>query len=171
MIKSPLQYSIGDMVVHNDYGVGYIDAIETKPINGVGVECFKVATGNGTYWFPTERIDNPRIHAVASHEKIQNAIEILRSAPSDSENDPLQWKERIEAVEEDGSFLETSKLVRDLAAYKAKKNIRHNEVQALKQYEARLLREWAASMNLRIDEIRPTLAKCLQESQAHTLSG
>jgi len=171
MTKSPSQYSVGDMVVHNGYGIGYIDAIESKPLNGVVVECFKVTTGNSTYWFPTDKASNPRIHPVASREKVQDAIEILRSPPSDLENNPLQWKERIKAVEEDGSFLATSELVRDLAAQKAIKNIRHNEVQALKHYETRLLREWAAGMNLGIDEIRANLAKYLEESQSHKSTG
>jgi len=112
---SPI-YSLGDMVVHRFYGVGQIEDVECKPLNGVEVECFKVKTENGIYWFPTDSLDNPRVHPVASEELIQKAIEILRSTPRSFENDPLQWKERIDDVQTKGDFLAISGLVRDLAA-------------------------------------------------------
>jgi RNA polymerase-interacting CarD/CdnL/TRCF family regulator len=98
MVKFKSLYTLGDMIVHRSYGVGKIDSIESKPMNGIEVECFKVITQNGDYWFPTEGKENPRIHPVASQKLIQRAITILRSAPIDLETDHLHWKERIDSV-------------------------------------------------------------------------
>lgn len=160
-------YSLGDMVVHRYYGVGQIDGIESKPLNGIEVECFKVITENGIYWFPTDSLDNPRVHPVASPELIQRAIEILRSAPHGLENDPLQWKERIDAVQTDGDFLAISSLVRDLTALKTKKKLNQTQDQALNNLEDRLLREWAASLEVDAKSIRPMLEAYLQESNTY----
>ena len=86
MIINSSIYSLGDMVVHRTYGVGKIDGIDHKPINEIDVECFKVKTENGHYWFPTEGLDNRRIHPIASQELIQMAIKIIRSAPQGLDN-------------------------------------------------------------------------------------
>lgn len=167
MVKITPMYSLGDMVVHRYYGVGQIEGIERKPLNGIEVECFKVKTENGIYWFPTDSLDNPRVHPVASQELIQRAIEILRSAPQSLENDPLQWKERIDAVQTDGDFLAISSLVRDLTALKTKKKLNQTQDQALNNLEERLLREWAASLEVDAISIRPMLEAYLQESNTY----
>ena len=164
MVKYLPVYSLGDRIVHRDYGVGYIDGIECKPINGVKVECFKVKTENASYWFPTDSVDNQRFHPVATQELIQRVIEILQSAPHGLDNDPYQWKERIDDVQTDGDLLAISSLVRDLAAMKTKKKLNRIEDQALNNLENRLLREWAASLEVDAKSIRPRLRAYLQES-------
>ena len=166
MSNSNPVYSLGDMVIHRSYGVGHIDSIETKPINGIEVECFKVITENSVYWFPIDSLDNPRFHRVASQELIQEAIEILQSAPDDLENDPLLWQERIDDVQAGGDFLAISGLVRDLSALKAKKKLNRIQDQALSNLEDRLLREWAASSEVDVISIRPMLRAYLQESRS-----
>jgi RNA polymerase-interacting CarD/CdnL/TRCF family regulator len=166
MSKFTQKYSLGDRIVHHNYGVGRIDGIELKPLNGIEVECFKVKTKDGVYWFPTDSLDNPRIHPVASQELVQRAIEILRSAPEDSENDPIQWKERIDEVKTDGDFLTISSLVRDLAGLKTKKKLNSIQAQALKNLKDRLIREWAASLEINAITIRPKLNAYLRESIA-----
>ena len=157
MEKNSQTYSLGDLIVHRSYGVGQIDSIECRLLNGIEVECFKVKTENGTYWFPTETIDNPRIHPIASQKHIQQAIEILRSTPQDLENDPRQWKSRIDDVQSEGDFLAISSLVRDLSALKKKKKLNRTQEQALKNLEGRLLKEWAASVKIGVNSIRSLL--------------
>jgi len=164
MVKNSPMYSLGDRIVHRYYGVGHIDGIECKPLNGVKVECFKVKTENASYWFPTDSVDNQRFHPVASQELIQSVIEILQSAPHGLDNDPYQWKERIDDVQNNGDLLTISSLVRDLAAMKRKKKLNRIEDQALYNLENRLLREWAASLEVDAKSIRPRLRAYLQKS-------
>ena len=164
MVKFTPMYSLGDMIIHRAYGVGQIDDIECRPLDGVEVECFKVKTENAIYWFPTDSVANPRLHPVASQELIQRVIEILQSAPHGLDNDTYQWKERIDDVQNDGDLLAISSLVRDLAAMKTKKKLNRIEDQALNNLEDRLLREWAASLEVDAKSIRPRLRAYLQES-------
>lgn len=67
-------------------------------MNGKEAECFKVITEFGVYWFPKDSSNNLRIHPMASHEVIQDAIEILQSAPEHLEIVSFQWEERIDEV-------------------------------------------------------------------------
>jgi RNA polymerase-interacting CarD/CdnL/TRCF family regulator len=102
-------------------------------------------------------LDNPRFHRLASQELIQEAIEILQSDPNDFGNDPVQWKERIDDVQSEGDFLAISSLIRDLSAMKTKKKLNRIQDQALNNLEDRLLREWAASLEVDVRSIRPML--------------
>lgn len=167
MAKLTHEYSLGDRIIHHYYGVGRIDGIERKLLHGTEVECFRVKTKNGVYWFPTDTVDNPRVSPVASQELVQRAIEILRSAPHGLDNDPIQWKERIDEVKSDGDFLAVSSLVRDLTALKTKKKLDQKQAQALKNLENRLIREWAAGLEVDADSIRPRLRAYLRESNTH----
>ena len=161
-------YSLGDMVVHLSYGVGQIEGVDRKSLNGVEVECFKVKTENAVYWFPTECTDNPRVHPVVSRELVQKAIEILRSTPHDQENDPLQWNERIDKVLKDGDLLAISRIVRDLSALKKNKKLSRTLDQALNNLKGRLLRDWAASLEVDVSSIQPRLRSYLQESSTNS---
>ena len=171
MTKNSSIYSLGDIVVHRSYGVGTIDGIERKPIKGVVVKCFKVKTENGNYWFPTEGLDNHRIHPVASQELIQKAIIIIRSAPQGLDGDQLHWKERIDLVQSDGDFLAISSLVRDLDALKNTEKLTQIQNNALKTLENRLLREWAASSEVEVRSIRPKFQAYFNESKAYIPKG
>ena len=162
MVEFSPMYSLGDRIVHRQHGVGQIDVIECKPLNGVEVECFKVKNETAIYWFPTDSDANHRLHPVASQDLIQKVIEELQSAAHGSENDHYQWKERIDDVQTDGDLLAISGLVRDLAAMKRKKKLNRFEDQALNNLEDRLLREWGASLEVDAKSIRPKLRACLQ---------
>jgi RNA polymerase-interacting CarD/CdnL/TRCF family regulator len=130
------------------------------------VECFKVKTGNSMYWFPTESPDNPRIHPVATKELILEAVEILSSAPHGLDDDIFQWKERIGQVQKDGNFLAISSLVRDLSVLKRVKKLTRTQDQALNNLRVRLLREWAASLDVDKESLQQKLDTCLQASHA-----
>ena len=170
MSKTMSVYAKGDMIVHHLFGVGKIVAIESKDINGVVGEYFKVKTETSTFWFSTEVRDNPRIHPVASKERIQEMIDILRSPPIPFSDDPLEWKTRFQDVQSSGDILEMSGLVRDLNALKRQNKLTYARGQALDAMEIRLLKEWAASLNIDAKELRPDFNAYLNESKNNNAS-
>lgn len=167
MAKSTSMYSLGDRIIHRSYGVGQIESIDHKPVNGVKVECFKVKTEHGYFWFPTESTENPRIHPVAPNELLQKALKILRSPPQELELDPLLWQERIDEVQNEGDLLAISLLVRDLAGLKTKSKLQRTQETAFSKLKVRLLREWAAIQNVDPQTIQSKLRACLRKSNAH----
>lgn len=161
------KYSIGDTVVHRFYGIGSIDGIENKPLDGTLVECYRVNTSNSVFWFPTDSIENPRIHLVASVELIQEAIEIIKSVPKELDDDPILLNERIDDVWVKGEILDVSKLIRDLTALKTKNKLSRSQDQVLNNLKDYLLREWAASSKVDIKTIRPKLRAYLDSSNTN----
>ena len=159
-------YSIGDWVVHRHYGVGQIKAIEEKRFQGEPVECFKAKTRDSTFWFPTRVTNNPRIRPVSSEDFVKKAIKSLRRKPSNIDKDKKFWKNQINQVKMDGDMVEISKLVRDLSAQSLLRNLVQTEEKALTDFKERLLREWAAILKNKVEEIRPQLQAYIQESKA-----
>jgi len=159
-------YSIGDWVVHTHYGVGQIKAIEVKPYHGEAVECFQAKTKDSTFWFPTEDDGNPRIRPVSPEDFIQKAIRLLRRKPTNIDKDKDFWKIQIRQVKKEGDLIDACKLVRDLTAQETQRNLVQSEENALAYLKERLLREWAVIVGRKVDELRPQLQACIQESKS-----
>ena len=76
MVESLPEYTIGDWVVHQAYGVGQIKKIEVKPIHGEQVKCFRVNTKDSSFWFPKNCPDNlefaPSSRQISSNTPLRN---------------------------------------------------------------------------------------------------
>ena len=157
-------YSIGDWVVHYAYGIGRIEKIEEKPINGEAVPCFQVKAQNGAHWwFKRSNTENPRVRPVASPEVLQRAEEELQKPVQDLELDKKLWKSHIDEVMAGGNFIEITQIVRDLTILKTKRKLNQIENKALDLFKNRLLSEWSATMNTDMEAVQQKLRRYLQK--------
>jgi RNA polymerase-interacting CarD/CdnL/TRCF family regulator len=165
-MEQEIQYSIGEWVVHSQYGVGQIKKTEVMPFHGEQIECFRVQVQDGAFWFPTNTSENPRIRPVASLETMTKATKNLRRKPGNLDKDKKYWTQRIKEVPADGDLLSISHLIRDLSAQQAKKRLNESQVRALTEFKERLLNEWSAITDTPIEKIRPQFNSYIQESKA-----
>jgi RNA polymerase-interacting CarD/CdnL/TRCF family regulator len=165
-MEQEMHFSVGEWVVHNQYGVGQIQKTEVMPLHGEQTECFKVQMKDGAFWFPIDTVENPRIRPVASEEIITKVMKNLRRKPGNLEKDKKYWTQRIKEVPSDADMLTISQLVRDLSAQQALKRLNDSQIRALSNFKEGLLLEWAAITGTDIGEIRPQLNKYAQESLA-----
>lgn len=156
-------YAIGDWVVHHAYGIGQIKKIEEKPIHGELIVCFRVkAKESAEWWFPRNGVENPRIRPVASLDLLQRAQKELQKTDQDLNPDRNMWRLRINEVRASDDLIATCQLVRDLTILRTQRKINQTELSALSHFTDRLLREWAASLNVEVEAIRPKLDSLLQ---------
>ena len=165
-MEQEMHFSVGEWVVHNQYGVGQIQKTEVMPLHGELTECFKVQMKDGAFWFPIDTVENPRIRPVASEEIITKVIKNLRRKPGNLEKDKKYWTQRIKEVPSDADMLTISQLIRDLSAQQALKRLNDSQIRALSNFKEGLLLEWAAITGTDIGEIRPQLNIYMQESLA-----
>ena len=165
-MEQEAHFSVGEWVVHNQYGVGQIKKTERMPLHGEQTECFRVQVRDGNFWFPTNSTENPRIRPVASLEIITKVIKNLRRKPGHLEEDKNYWKNQIQAVSSDGDLLSISQLIRDLSAQQSRKRLNDTQVRALSNFIERLLLEWSAITGTDIKKIRPEFNSYIQESNA-----
>jgi RNA polymerase-interacting CarD/CdnL/TRCF family regulator len=165
-MEQEIHYSIGEWVVHSQYGVGQIKKTEVMPLHGKQTECFKVQVKDGAFWFPTNTSENPRIRPVESQEIMIKVIKNLRRKPGNLDKDKKYWSQRIKEVPTDGDLLSISHLIRDLSAQQAQKRLNESQIRALSEFKERLLDEWSAITDTPIEKIRPQLISYIQESKA-----
>jgi RNA polymerase-interacting CarD/CdnL/TRCF family regulator len=156
-------YSVGDWVVHYAYGIGQIEKIEEKPINGKPSPCFQVKAQSGAqWWFQSNNVENPRVRPVASPEVIQCAEKELLEPIQDLELDKHLWKNRIDETIESGDFIAITQILRDLTALKTRRKLNQIESKALNLFEDRLEREWSATTDESLQVIHRKLKRYLQ---------
>ena len=165
-MEQEIHYSIGEWVVHSQYGVGQIKKTEVMPLHGEQTECFRVQVKDGAFWFPTDSLDNPRIRPVESQEIITKVIKNLRRKPSNLIQNKKYWTQRIKDVSLHDDLLSISQLIRDLSAQKALKRLNDSQIRALSKFKERLLLEWTAITGGDFKEIRSQFNKLISESKA-----
>ena len=162
MAEKLAQYDIGDWVVHYAYGIGQIQKMDEKPINGKQVPCFEVKAENGAYWwFQHSTKDNPRVRLVASPDVLQQAQDELQKTIQELDLDKHAWKKRIDEVMASGDFIAVTQIVRDLTMLKTKRKLNLIENRALDKFKTRLLNEWSTSTNTDVETVRPILKRYL----------
>lgn len=165
-MEQETHFSIGEWVVHRQYGVGQIKKTEVMPLHGERTECFRVQVRGGAFWFPTDEVANPRIRPVASQEIISKVIKNLRRKPGKLDQDKKYWTQQIKEIPLDGDLVTISRLIRDLSAQKSLKRLNDTQIRALSKFEERLLLEWSAITSVVIEEIRTQFNKLIRESKA-----
>jgi RNA polymerase-interacting CarD/CdnL/TRCF family regulator len=166
MDQNASPYSVGQWVVHCQYGVGQIKQIESVPLGGNFEEtekCFTVQTRNGTFWFPVEQNENPRVRPITSEKKFKKALKALQEPPQDTDAHHNVIKGRINSAKKDTSLKTTVELVRDLSARNNIKKLNILEQRALKLHTDRVVREWSLCMKLDENEATTRLNKILQQ--------
>lgn len=170
MTEITSQYSVGDWVVHHAYGIGQIEKIVKKPIQGDLVSCFQVKTKNGAqWWFPSNNTDNPRIRPVVSQNLLQQAEKELQEPILGLDPDKAFWKDRINEVTTSGDFMATSQILRDLTVLKNQRKLNQMEVKAFNLFKDRLLSEWSTTMNIDIEIVRVKLRDYLEVCSARAV--
>lgn len=163
MNKVKTIYSIDDWVVHYSYGIGQIQKIEEKPINGELTPCFQVESQNGAqWWFPNDGVENPRIRPVASENMLKRAKIELQEPVQGLDPDKNLWKIRINEVTASGDFMAISQILRDLTVLRTQRKLNQMEVKAFNLFKDRFLSEWSATTNKDIDAIRPKFKSYLK---------
>lgn len=161
------EYSIGDWVIHCQYGVGQIIAIEERPFYDGKKRrrsCYKVATQKGEFWFLLDNNDNPRVRSIASPKRLLRVLRKLRRPPQDIEAHKSEFKKKISKVRSDVSLSPMVCLVRDLFARNQVKNLSVDEDRALNKFTEHLIMEYAVSMEMDIGLARSQLHTMIRES-------
>ena len=169
-MEQEIHFSVGQWIVHSQYGVGQIKKTERMPLHGEQTECFMVQVKGGAFWFPTNTVKNPRIRPVASQEIITRVIKNLRRKPGNLEKDKNYWNIQIKAVPSQGDLLTISPLIRDLSAQQSLERLNDTQIRALTNFKERLLLEWSAITGTDVRKIRSQFYEYIQESRAKIMN-
>ncbi len=170
MKKVLLELREGDYIVHATLGVGMIQGIERKKLQGEKHVFYVVKTDYLTYWLPMMDSKSKRIRSVCAPATFAKALSVVRRKPELLSNN---FRTRIKYIKDEMakcSVLANARLVRDMHARNAEKNLHVNEHRTLEKLKNQFASEWAIAADIEKKTAAAALEKALSISVTKMIS-
>ena len=158
-------FSVGDWIVHRQYGIGQIQQKEEKTISGTREEYYRVKTPDSEVWLPIKKLDQSWFRPLATPVELDEAKTILRNPPRQMDTNFMKRKDRINKVQSENAIPAIARLIRDLCARQLHKSLSDTEQRALRHLTERFIAEWSVCMNLELDLVRNQLNNMLNQGR------
>lgn len=125
------EFNIGDLAVYPAHGVGRIDAIESKVINGETHDFYimKVLENGMVIMIPTSNVEQVGLRSVIREEEIPKVYEFIRQkkeASVETQTWNRRYREYMDKIKT-GSLYDVAEVFRDLSLLKATKELSFGE--------------------------------------------
>ena len=163
--KKKLRFKIGDWIVHYSYGVGKVEDIIAKGLEGQQETFFKVSTSDIEYWIPIDKADSAHIEPIRSENDFDHAIQIISKPPQPMTETQNRNKRVIYERWLDGSLQARAALIRDLNGRKKIRELSYDEKETFEKAENYFISEWIiTNPNLSKTMARQKLNEALEMS-------
>ena len=125
------RFKVGDLAVYPAHGVGRIEAIETKVVNGEENDFYimKVIENAMVIMIPTWNVDSVGLRDVIQKKDIPKIFDVMRSRqeqPMDNQTWNRRYRDYMEKIKT-GSLFEVAEVYRDLSLLKLTKDLSFGE--------------------------------------------
>ena len=148
------EFAEGDMAVYPAHGVGCIEAIESKEINGDTLNFYmmKIVENGMVIMIPTSNVDSVGLRELIPSTEIPEVYKIMKEKRQETEyahNWNRRYKEYVDKIKS-GSIYEVAEVFRDLFQLKLEKDLSFGERKLLDTVQNLLVQE--LSMVKSVDE-------------------
>jgi len=158
-------YSVGDRIVHSQFGIGQLKGVDTKAISGEETSYYRFETADSTFWIPFNQMNSDKLRPMSTSEDIQQAIDALQKPPLEMSSNYKIRQIRIKEALVGNTPQAFAQIIRDLRALQRKKGIlNESERNAYRIVRERLVAEWAIVMDAQTNNIAIKLDKLLESS-------
>lgn len=112
--KKIFRFKIGDWIIHHFHGIGKVQSIEDKALDGEKHTFYKVKTKDIAYWIPVDQENRDHLEPIRSSDEFEHAIMTISQPPQDFSDHPQTRKKQIQERWQDGHLLSRAELIRDL---------------------------------------------------------
>jgi RNA polymerase-interacting CarD/CdnL/TRCF family regulator len=164
--ERPVQFKVGDHVVHIAHGVGRVVRLDEKRLSGQEARLYyEVSTQKGTVWVPIEAQPSVRLRRVTSETELARYRSLLKSRPASL--DPDHRKRHLQLADrmKEGSFKVLCEVVRDLAAHGWRKPLSEGDTARLRKARQDLAEEWAAAAGISVEAAEQEIDALLLEGR------
>ncbi len=125
------KFQIGDLAVYPAHGVGRIEAIESRVVNGEKHDFYimKIIENGMVIMIPTMNVDSVGLRDIISQEDIPKVFDIMRSKRDftiDNQTWNRRYREYMDKIKT-GSLFEVAEVFRDLSLLKNTKDLSFGE--------------------------------------------
>jgi RNA polymerase-interacting CarD/CdnL/TRCF family regulator len=149
-----MNFNQGDQVVHQDFGVGKVVAIEAMSFDGNQVRLFyRVEFLKTTVWLSVGSQPSRGLRRITPKSKLNRFRALLKSSPVVLDTDFRTRQRELENQIDKGTFRSLCEVVRDISAWNWLKPLNNYEKALLKQSRASLVAEWSITSGLEVGEV------------------
>ena len=145
------KFQVGDLAVYPAHGVGMIESIESRVINGEKHDFYimKVLENNMLIMIPIRNVDSVGLRDIIDEKEIPKVFDVMRSK-KESVNDNQTWNRRYREYMEKiktGSLFDVAEVFRDLSILKLSKDLSFGERKLYDTAQALLVKELSTAKN------------------------
>jgi CarD family transcriptional regulator len=145
------RFKVGDLAVYPAHGVGRIEAIETKVVNGEEHDFYimKIIENAMVIMIPTWNVESVGLRDVIQKKDIPKIFEVMRSRqeqPIDNQTWNRRYREYMEKIKT-GSLFEVAEVFRDLSLLKTTKDLSFGERKLYDTAQNLLVKELSTAKN------------------------
>ena len=146
------QFKVGDLAVYPAHGVGRIEAIETRVVNGEKHNFYimKIIENSMVIMIPTWNVESVGLRDVIGPmeiPKIMDVIKAKRDIAIDNQTWNRRYREYMDKIKT-GSLYEVAEVFRDLTLLKLSKDLSFGERKLYDTAHALLIKELSTARNI-----------------------
>lgn len=145
------EFKVGDLAVYPAHGVGRINAIETKIVNGETHDFYmmKILENDMIIMIPTSNVEQVRLRDIIDKKEIPKVYEIMkqrRESPAETQTWNRRYREYMDKIKT-GSLYDVAEVFRDLSLLKLTKDLSFGERKLFDTAQILLVMELSTARN------------------------
>ena len=162
-------FHVGDLAVYPAHGVGKIEAIESRVVNGEKHDFYimKVLENSMVIMIPTWNVDSVGLRDVIREKEIPKIYEVMqkdRESLADSQTWNRRYREYMDKIKT-GSLYDVAEVFRDLYLLRLTKDLSFGERKLFDTATTLLLRELSTAKNTDEETILSEIESLFADSQ------
>jgi CarD family transcriptional regulator len=146
------RFQVGDLAVYPAHGVGRIEAIETRVVNGEKHDFYimKILENNMVIMIPTWNVESVGLRDVIGRNEIPKIMEVIKSKRDlaiDNQTWNRRYREYMDKIKT-GSLYEVAEVFRDLSLLKNTKDLSFGERKLYDTAHNLLIKELSTAQNM-----------------------
>jgi CarD family transcriptional regulator len=145
------QFNVGDLAVYPAHGVGMIEAIESRVVNGEKHDFYimKVIENSMVIMIPTWNVEQVGLRDVIDKEEIPKVYKVMKQElelPAETQTWNRRYREYMDKIRT-GSIYDVAEVFRDLSLMKLTKNLSFGERKLYDTAQVLLVKELSTARN------------------------
>jgi CarD family transcriptional regulator len=145
------KFKVGDLAVYPAHGVGRIEAIEDKVVNGEKHDFYimKVLENNMVIMIPTWNVDSVGLRDIINEKEVSKVFEVMkkrRELPVETQTWNRRYREYMDKIKT-GSLYDVAEVFRDLSLLKLTKDLSFGERKLYDTAQVLLVKELSTARN------------------------
>jgi CarD family transcriptional regulator len=143
--ENQLKFQVGDLAVYPAHGVGKIQAIESRVVNGEKHDFYilKVLENGMVIMIPTANVESVGLRDIIAESEVAKVYAVMQdknAGPPDNQNWNRRYREYMDKIKT-GSLYDVAEVFRDLSLLKLTKDLSFGERKLYDTAQVLLVRE------------------------------